>query len=268
MSGNTQIFQAQWARPKIRSLTHTPGHRYTNHVSDKATFEVHRDGIHSRLNWLRAGVLGANDGIVSIAALVVGVAAATSDLGPIVIAGFAGIIAGSLSMALGEYVSVSSQRDSEAALIELERQELLDQPEIELQELADMYQAKGLSARTAQIVAKELTDHDAIGAHVEAELGIKQGSLTNPWHAAISSALAFLAGSILPMLAIVLPPADWRIPLTFVASLIALAITGALGAYLGRSKVLKPTIRVTVGGTVALGITWLIGSLLGGGIHL
>lgn len=237
-------------------------------MTDKAPFEVHRDGIHSRLNWLRAGVLGANDGIVSIAALVVGVAAATSALEPILIAGFAGIIAGSLSMALGEYVSVSSQRDSEAALIELERKELQEQPEVELQELADIYQAKGLSASTAHLVAEELTAHDAIGAHVEAELGIKHGSLTNPWHAALSSAVAFLLGSLLPMLAILLPPAEWRIPLTFLASLIALAITGAVGAYLGQSKVLKPTFRVAVGGALALAATWLIGSLIGGGLHL
>ena len=134
----------------------------------------------SRLNWLRAGILGANDGIVSIAALVVGVAAATSDIRTILIAGVAGIVAGSISMAAGEYVSVSSQRDSEKALIARERQELIDQPDEELLELAEIYQAKGLSASTARLVAKELTAHDAISAHLEAELGIDERQLTNP----------------------------------------------------------------------------------------
>ena len=217
----------------------------------------------SRLNWLRAGILGANDGIVSIAALVVGVAAATSDIRTILIAGVAGIVAGSISMAAGEYVSVSSQRDSERALIARERQELIDQPDEELLELAEIYQAKGLSASTARLVAKELTAHDAISAHLEAELGIDERQLTNPWHAAFSSALAFLAGATLPMLAITLPPDGWRIPLAFGASLLALAITGWVGARLGNSPPLKPVFRVLAGGTFALLLTWGIGTALG-----
>lgn len=217
----------------------------------------------SRLNWLRAGILGANDGIVSIAALVVGVAAATSDIRTILIAGVAGIVAGSISMAAGEYVSVSSQRDSEKALIARERQELIDQPDEELLELAEIYQAKGLSASTARLVAKELTAHDAISAHLEAELGIDERQLTNPWHAAFSSALAFLAGATLPMLAITLPPDGWRIPLAFGASLLALAITGWVGARLGNSPPLKPVFRVLAGGTFALLLTWGIGTVLG-----
>jgi VIT1/CCC1 family predicted Fe2+/Mn2+ transporter len=212
---------------------------------------------------LRAGILGANDGIVSIAALVVGVAAATSDPGPILIAGTAGIIAGSLSMALGEFVSVSSQRDSEASLIKRERQELEEQPEAELQELAELYQQRGLSASTAALVAQELTEHDAVAAHLEAELGINELELTNPWHAAISSALAFLAGSILPMVAIVLGPESIRIPLTFAASLLALGITGGVGAYLGQSPILRPVFRVMGGGALALVISWGIGTALG-----
>ena len=217
----------------------------------------------SRLNWLRAGILGANDGIVSIAALVVGVAAATSDIRTILIAGLAGIVAGSISMAAGEYVSVSSQRDSERALIARERQELIDQPDEELAELAEIYQSKGLSASTARLVAKELTAHDAISAHLEAELGIDERQLTNPWHAAFSSALAFLAGATLPMLAITLPPDGWRIPLAFGASLLALAITGWVGARLGNSPPLKPVFRVLAGGTFALLLTWGIGTALG-----
>lgn len=217
----------------------------------------------SRLNWLRAGILGANDGIVSIAALVVGVAAATSDIRTILIAGVAGIVAGSISMAAGEYVSVSSQRDSERALIARERQELIDQPDEELAELAEIYQSKGLSASTARLVAGELTAHDAISAHLEAELGIDERQLTNPWHAAFSSALAFLAGATLPMLAITLPPDGWRIPLAFGASLLALAITGWVGARLGNSPPLRPVFRVLAGGTFALLLTWGIGTVLG-----
>ena len=231
-------------------------------MSSAQEFEPHRLNFAPRLNWLRAGILGANDGIVSIAALVVGVAAATSDPGPILIAGTAGIIAGSLSMALGEFVSVSSQRDSEASLIKRERQELEEHPEAELQELAELYQQRGLSASTAALVAQELTEHDAIAAHLEAELGINELELTNPWHAAISSALAFLAGSILPMVAIVLGPESIRIPLTFAASLLALGITGGVGAYLGQSPVLRPVFRVMGGGALALVISWGIGTAL------
>lgn len=232
-------------------------------MTESERFEPHRVAFASRLNWLRAGILGANDGIVSIAALVVGVAAATSDIRAIFIAGVAGIVAGSISMAAGEYVSVSSQRDSEKALIARERQELLDQPDEELLELAEIYQAKGLTASTARLVAKELTAHDAISAHLEAELGIDERQLTNPWHAAFSSALAFLAGATLPMLAITLPPDGWRIPLAFGASLLALAITGWVGARLGNSPPLRPVFRVLAGGTFALLLTWGIGTVLG-----
>jgi vacuolar iron transporter family protein len=237
---------------------------YTGPMSEHVQNEHNRIAFQSRLNVLRAGVLGANDGIVSIAALVVGVAAATSNLGPIIIAGVAGIVAGSLSMALGEYVSVSSQRDSETSLIDRERQELIDQPEEELLELAEIYERKGLSPKTALLVAQELTDHDAFAAHLDAELGIDERTLTNPWHAATSSALSFLAGAALPMLAIVFTPGDWRIPVTIIASLVALALTGGFGAYLGQSTILRPVIRVLVGGSLALAITWLIGHLLGG----
>jgi VIT1/CCC1 family predicted Fe2+/Mn2+ transporter len=167
-------------------------------------------------------------------------------------------------MALGEYVSVSSQRDSEASLIAREREELRDHPEEELQELAGLYEAKGLSPVTAAQVAKELTAKDAVSAHLEAELGIDERTLTNPWHAAISSAVAFLAGALLPMLAITLAPVEIRIPLTFAASLVALALTGGVGAYLGHSPLLRPILRVTAGGALALALTWGIGLLLGG----
>ena len=217
----------------------------------------------ARLNWLRAGVLGANDGIVSIAALVVGVAAATNNLGAIVIAGTAGVIAGAISMAAGEYVSVSSQRDSERATIEQEKIDLQNQPDAELLELQEAYEAKGLSKPTALQVAKELTAHDPIAAHLDVEYHLDEQTLTNPWHAAISSAVSFLLGAALPMVAVLIVPADSRILATVIASLVALAITGGVGARLGNAPVVKPVLRVTVGGGLALFFTWAIGTLLG-----
>ena len=217
----------------------------------------------ARLNWLRAGVLGANDGIVSIAALVVGVAAATNNLGAIVIAGTAGVIAGAISMAAGEYVSVSSQRDSERATIEQEKIDLQNQPDAELLELQEAYEAKGLSKPTALQVARELTAHDPIAAHLDVEYHLDEQTLTNPWHAAISSAVSFLLGAALPMVAVLIVPADLRILATVIASLIALAITGGVGAKLGNAPVVKPVLRVTVGGGMALFFTWAIGTLLG-----
>ena len=229
---------------------------------DHAT-EPHSPGHASRLNWLRAGVLGANDGIVSVAALVVGVAAATSDSAAILIAGVASLLAGAISMALGEYVSVSSQRDTERALINKERSELATMPEQELAELAGLYQAKGLSAETARLVADELTAHDALGAHLEVELHIGADELTNPWHAAFASAVAFTVGAILPLLAVLLPPPEWRVPATFVSVAVALIITGWLSAFLGDSPRMRAIARVLIGGLLALGVTYLIGGLLG-----
>lgn len=225
--------------------------------------EPHREGLAQRLNWLRAGVLGANDGIVSVAAIVVGVAAATSATAPILTAGLAGLVGGAVSMALGEYVSVSSQSDSERALIAKERQELRDMPDEELDELTALYQAKGLSLGTARQVAVELTEHDALAAHLSAELNIDQGDVVSPWHAAVASAAAFTIGAILPMLAILLPPAGWRVPVTFVAVVIALAVTGALSASIGGSSRRRATVRVVVGGALALAATYGVGSLLG-----
>jgi VIT1/CCC1 family predicted Fe2+/Mn2+ transporter len=225
------------------------------------TYEPHRVSHLAKLNWLRAGVLGANDGIVSISALVVGVAAATSDIGPIMIAGVAGLAAGAVSMGLGEYVSVSSQRDSELALIDKEKRELIEQPEVELAELQEIYEKKGLSATTAKQVAKELTAHDPIRAHLEAELNILEAHIVNPWHAAFSSTGSFLAGALLPFLTVLFAAEQFRIPATIAASIIALAGTGAAGAYLGGSSMVKSVIRVVVGGSAALAITFAIGSL-------
>lgn len=225
--------------------------------------EPHRGDLAGRLNWLRAGVLGANDGIVSVASLVVGVAGATTDSATLLAAGVAGLVGGAISMALGEYVSVSSQRDSQRALIEKERGELADDPATELEELASIYQAKGLSPATARLVAEELTAHDPLTAHLEAELGITENQVVSPWAAAGASALAFALGALLPLLAILLPPPEIRVPVAFAVVLLALALTGFLSARIGGNPALRPTIRVVLGGAIALVVTFAIGTLLG-----
>jgi len=225
--------------------------------------ESHVPGIATRLNWLRAGVLGANDGIVSTAGLVVGVAGATAARSPILTAGIAGLFAGAVSMALGEYVSVSSQRDTERALLERERRELIDEPELEFAELASIYESKGLSSATAQLVAAELTAHDAFAAHVDAELGIDPDELTNPWHAAFASALAFTIGALLPIFAIVAPPVSVRVPVTFVVVILALALTGSISAKIGEARRGRAVLRIVVGGALAMAVTFGIGQLVG-----
>ena len=225
--------------------------------------EPHAAGIAGRLNWLRAGVLGANDGIVSVAAIVVGVAGATSAVAPILTAGAAGLVGGAISMALGEYVSVSSQRDSQRSLIAKERGELATMPNEELAELAAIYEAKGLTPETAERVAAELTMKDALRAHLDAELGINEEDVVSPWQAAGASALAFFIGALLPMIAILVPPASVRVPITFAAVLVALAITGAASARIGGSPWVRPTLRVVIGGALALAATFAIGTLLG-----
>jgi VIT1/CCC1 family predicted Fe2+/Mn2+ transporter len=224
--------------------------------------EPHFGGFASRLNWLRAGVLGANDGIVSVAGIVTGVAGATTTRGPILTAGVAGLVAGAISMALGEYVSVSSQRDTERALLDKERHELADAPEQELAELAALYRAKGLSEQTARTVAEELTRHDAFAAHVEVELGIDPTDLTNPWHAAIASAAAFTTGALLPLVAILAPPVAWRVPVTFVAVLVALAVTGEVSARLGGTSRRAAVARVVIGGALGMLVTYGVGNLV------
>jgi VIT1/CCC1 family predicted Fe2+/Mn2+ transporter len=225
--------------------------------------EPHREGLAQRLNWLRAGVLGANDGIVSVAAIVVGVAGATQNVAAILTAGIAGLVGGAVSMALGEYISVSSQRDSERALIEKEKRELAEMPEEEFEELVGLYRAKGLTEATAVQVARELTDHDVLAAHLSAELNIDEKDVVSPWHAAFASAISFTLGAILPMLSILLPPPGWRVPVTFVAVLVALAITGNVAAYIGGSPRWRAMVRVVIGGAIALAATFTIGALLG-----
>ncbi|MGV9720019.1 VIT1/CCC1 transporter family protein [Nocardia beijingensis] len=235
----------------------------TTDASGAHPHEPHGDGFASKLNWLRAGVLGANDGIVSTAGLVVGVAAATTDTSALFTAGIAGLSAGAISMAVGEYVSVSTQRDSERALLAKERRELRDEPDYELVELTGIYQAKGLTPETARKVAEELTAHDAFTAHAEAELGLDPTELTNPWQAALSSAVAFTLGALLPLLAILLPPVTARIPVTFAAVLAALALTGSVSAGLGGSSRGRAVVRVVLGGALAMAVTYGIGQLAG-----
>ncbi len=223
--------------------------------------EAHNANHIAKLNWLRASVLGANDGIVSIAGLVVGVAGATNSLEVIITAGLAGIIAGAISMAAGEYVSVSSSRDTEHALLAKEREELRLYPEAELRELIDIYQHKGLSKKTATVVATELSEKDAYAAHIDAELGIDPENLTNPWHAAIASAISFILGSLIPLVAIILPPQNYRVGTAFFSVLIALCITGIVSARIGGAPKLRATIRVVIGGAIAMIVTYGIGSM-------
>jgi VIT1/CCC1 family predicted Fe2+/Mn2+ transporter len=225
--------------------------------------EPHETGIRSRLNWLRAGVLGANDGIVSTAGLVVGVAGATSDREAIMIAGIAGLVAGAVSMAAGEYVSVSTQRDSEKALLAKERRELAEDPEDELAELAGLYAAKGLSDETAMEVALQLTEHDALAAHADIELGIDPDDLTSAWNAAFASMVAFFLGALLPLLTITLAGQSTRVPVTMSAVAVALAFTGWASARLGYGPPGRAVIRNVGGGLLAMGVTYLIGTLLG-----
>ena len=229
----------------------------------EAHAEPHADVSGQKLNWLRAAVLGADDGIVSVAALVVGIAGASDSMGFILAAGIAGIVAGALSMAVGEYVSVSTQRDTEQALIEKEKQELATMQESELEELAGLYEAKGLSRDTAAQVAKELTAHDAFAAHAEAELHIDPQNLTNPWYAALASALSFTLGAVIPVATMVLLPASIHLIATFAAVAIALALTGAWSAYIGGANIARATARVVLGGLIAMLATFYIGKAFG-----
>lgn len=222
--------------------------------------EGHRVGVGG---WLRAAVLGANDGVVSIASLVIGVAAADASAGTVFTAGLAGLVGGALSMAVGEYVSVSSQRDVEEADLDLERRELRDQPEHELAELTALLAAKGLSEETARSAALELTDHDALAAHAAEELGLQLDGLARPLQAATVSAIAFALGAALPLLAIGLSPPSIRIWITAAATLVALAGLGTWSARLGGAPVARALLRVVCGGALAMGLTAGIGYLFG-----
>ena len=222
-----------------------------------------RSALAKRLNWLRAGVLGANDGIVSTAGIVMGVAGATVESGPILIAGIAALVAGSISMAGGEYASVSAQRDSEIAALAKERAELQDNPQGELEELADFYRNRGLSQNLSIAVAKELTANDSARAHAEAELGISSDEHVSPMAAAIASFFAFALGSILPIVAISGPWIDYRELATVLSVVLALALTGFVGAKIGRAKPLRAVTRNVAVSLLTMGIAYAIGTVLG-----
>jgi vacuolar iron transporter family protein len=235
----------------------------TTEPVDTGHDEPHGNGVAGRLNWLRASVLGANDGIVSVAGIVVGVAGATSSRTAILTAGVAGLVAGAMSMAVGEYVSVSTQRDTERALLEKERRELHETPEEELEELTQIYAEKGLAPALARQVAEQLTEHDALAAHAEVELKIDPEDLTIPTHAALASFVAFTVGGLLPLLAILLAPVSARVPVTVAAVVIALILTGLISGRISGHSVAKPVWRNVIGGLLAMGLTYGIGALVG-----
>jgi VIT1/CCC1 family predicted Fe2+/Mn2+ transporter len=224
----------------------------------------HKEGhLVSRIGWLRAAVLGANDGIVSTASLIVGVAAAAAQSSEVLIAGIAGLVAGAMSMAAGEYVSVSSQADTEKAELEREKSELATQPAFEREELAAIYVGRGLSPELAGAVADQLMSKDALGTHARDELGITEITSANPIQAALTSAATFAAGAALPLISVVMAPAAWLVPAVAVIALLALALLGALGARMGGAPIWRATLRVTFWGALAMAVTAGIGRLFG-----
>ncbi|MEZ4854133.1 VIT family protein [Flavobacterium sp.] len=217
----------------------------------------------SKSNWLRAAVLGANDGILSTSSIAIGVAAASNLREPLILATLAGLVAGALSMAAGEYVSVSSQTDIEKADIEREKKELEEMPEIELQRLAEIYEKRGLKKETALQVAKELTKHDALAAHVRDELGINEISQANPLQAALASGASFVFGGVLPFLVALFAPQNNMVYTLYISAILFLGIMGAFAAKAGGSSILKAVLRITFWGTIAMGLTALVGRLFG-----
>jgi len=216
-----------------------------------------------RINWLRAAVLGANDGIISISSLAIGVAAASSTREPVVLATVAGLVAGALSMAAGEYVSVSSQTDTEKADIEREKKELVEMPEEELNILAQIYEKRGLKSETAIQVAKELTEADALGTHIRDELGINEISKANPIQAALASGAAFTVGGVLPLLVVLFVSLKGMEYWLYGFTTFFLIILGAMAAKTGGSNILKGIVRITVWGTIAMGLSAFVGYLFG-----
>jgi len=217
----------------------------------------------SRGAWLRAAVLGSDDAIVSTASLMIGVAASAATRGSILVAGVAGLVAGAMSMGVGEYVSVSSQRDAEQADIEQEKRELAADPKAELKELAGIYRKRGLDKDLAMQVAEQLSVHDRLGAHLRDELQIDPTSLSQPMQAAFVSACSFATFALVPIFALLIAPEAWRIPLIAVFSLLSLATLGGIGGYLGGAPILRASLRVTLGGAFAMTVTAVIGHLVG-----
>ncbi len=212
-------------------------------------------------NWLRAAVLGANDGIISTASLAIGIAVASNTREPIILATLAGLVAGALSMAAGEYVSVSSQTDIEKADIEREKIELKETPEIELQRLSEIYERRGLKKETALIVAKELTENDALEAHIRDELGLNEISKANPVQAAFASGISFTIGGVLPLIVTLFLPLNGMEYFLYGFTILFISILGILAAKIGGSSISKSIIRITFWGTVAMGLTALVGYL-------
>ncbi|MER8100486.1 VIT family protein [Kitasatospora sp. NPDC094016] len=221
-----------------------------------------RAELSARLNWLRAAVLGANDGVVSTAGIVTGVAGAAESRAVLLAAGVAGLLAGAMSMAAGEYVSVSTQRDTERAALAKERRELAEDPEGELDELTDYYRDSGLTDGLAREVAVAFTARDALAAHAQSELGIDPQVLTNPWQAALASATAFTLGALVPLLAVLLPPESWRVAATVAAVVAALTLSGWVSARLGGAGPGRAVLRNVAGGLAAMAVTYSGGVLL------
>ena len=217
----------------------------------------------TRSGWLRAAVLGANDGILSTTSLVIGIAAASDTRNPIVLAAVAGVVAGALSMAAGEYVSVSSQSDIEHADMERERKELEEMPEAELQELTEIYIAKGLEPELAHQVAIQLTHHNALKTHAHDELGINEMTQAKPFQAAMASAIAFIAGGILPLAVAIVAPIKYMVVFQYAFAILFLAVSGSLAAKAGGSNPIKSILRICLWGTVAMCISALVGYLFG-----
>ncbi|MEO5966791.1 MAG: VIT family protein [Ferruginibacter sp.] len=217
----------------------------------------------NRSNWLRAAVLGANDGILSVSSIAIGVAAASSTVEPVILASVAGLVAGALSMAAGEYVSVSSQTDIEKADIEREAQELKDMPEAELNMLAQIYERRGLTKQTAMQVAKEFTEKDALAAHIRDELGINEISQANPIQAALASGASFTVGGALPVLVTIFAPIKNMEYWIYGVTIISLIILGAQSARIGGAGVMKSILRITIWGTIAMGLSALVGYFFG-----
>lgn len=225
---------------------------------------IHKEAhLVERSGWLRAAVLGANDGIISTASLILGVASAATSQNEILIAGIAGLVAGAMSMAAGEYVSVSSQADTEAADLARERRELVDDPEFEKEELAQVYVARGVEIGLAHQVAEQLMVKDAIGAHARDELGISEIRMARPVQAALASAATFSIGAAAPLALVLVSPSNLLVPLVSVGSLAFLSLLGMIGAWTGGADVIKPTIRVTFWGALAMALTAGIGAVVG-----
>ncbi|WP_166423673.1 VIT family protein [Paraglaciecola sp. 20A4] len=233
-------------------------------MSDEAPINEHtRSSLVTRLSWLRAGVLGANDGLISTAGLVVGVAAASANIQDITTAGIAGLSAGAISMALGEFVSVSTQRDTETALIAKKRHLLKAHPDEGREWIASFLRERGVSVKTTSLVIEEFSDKEVFRALLRHGFGINEQEVVNPWVAAGTSMLSFSIGAALPVIAMLISPADIRISVTFVGVLVGLGLTGGLSAYLGQSSKRSAVIRLLVGGALAMAITYGIGQMLG-----